>query len=232
MNAKPFQKRPESRRELFEQLDRPALRPLPAQRYEYAAWKLARVNIDCHVAVDGHRYSVPCELVREQVEVRLSAQCVEVLHQGRRVAAHARSRTQGGFTTAPGHRPKSHREHGEWPPERMQQWAATVGPSTARVVEELLQRSRFPQERYGSCLGIIRLARQCGEARMEAAARRALHYRTVSYASIKAILASRAEQQPLEGEPSNGQPVEHGNIRGGEYYGEGAASGPREEPTC
>ena len=233
LNAKPFQKRPESRRELFEQLDRPALRPLPARRYEYAAWKLARVNIDYHVAVDGHRYSVPCELVREQVEVRLSAQCVEVLHQGRRVAAHARSRTQGGFTTEPGHRPKSHREHGEWPPERMQQWAATVGPSTARVVAELLERSRFPQERYGSCLGIIRLARQCGEERMEAAARRALHYRTVSYASLKAILASRAEQQPLEGEPSNGsKPVEHGNIRGGEYYGEEAASGPREEPTC
>ncbi|MDE0260877.1 MAG: IS21 family transposase [Bryobacterales bacterium] len=232
LNARPFQKRPESRRELFEQVDRPALRPLPAQRYEFAAWQLARVNIDYHVAVDGHRYSVPCDLVREEVEVRLTTQCVEVLHQGRRVAAHARSRTRGGFTTEPGHRPKSHREHGQWPPERMRQWAATVGPSTARLVQELLERSPFPQERYGSCLGIIRLAQQCGQERMEAAARRALHYRTVSYASIKAILASRAEQQPLEGEPSRDEPVEHANIRGGEYYEQESASGPEEEPTC
>ena len=229
LNAKPYQKRPESRRELFEELDRPALRPLPAQRYEYAEWLRARVNIDYHVAVDKHRYSVPCELVREQVDVRLTANCVEVLQRGRRVALHARSRKPGGFTTQPGHRPRSHREHGEWPPERMKEWAGTVGPSTGRVVSELLDGSAFPQERYGGCLGIIRLAGQHGEERMEAAACRALHYGTVSYTSIKAILASGADREPLEAAADSFAPVEHGNVRGGAYYGGASSDGSGEE---
>lgn len=104
-----------------------------------------------------------------------------------------------------------------------------MGPSTGRAVSELLDRSEYPQERYGSCLGIIRLARQCGEERMEAAARRALHYGTVSYASIKAILTSGADRQPLEGAPSAGAPVEHDNVRGGAYYGEPPAGGRSQE---
>lgn len=227
LNGKPFQKRPESRRQLFEELDRPALRPLPAQRYEYAEWLQARVNIDYHVDVHRHRYSVPFELVREQVDVRLTANCVEVLHRGRRVALHARSRLAGRFTTRPEHRPRTHREHGKWPPERMKEWAAQVGPSTGRLVSALLDKSRFPQERYGSCLGIIRLAGRHGEERMEAAARRALHYNTVSYASIKAILASGADREPLQdGAEQHFTPVEHGNVRGGNYYG------PNEEEGC
>ena len=229
LNAKPFQKRPESRLQLFEELDRPALRPLPKQRYEYAEWLQARVNIDYHVVVDKHRYSVPCGLVREAVDVRLTTKCVEVLHRGRRVALHARNRTPGGFTTTPEHRPKAHREHGEWPPERMQAWAAKVGPNTGRLVSELLHNSAFPQERYRGCLGIIRLARRHGEERMEAAARRALHYRTISYASIKAILTTNADRQPLEGEADRCTPVEHGNVRGGEYYGGAASDGSGKE---
>ena len=226
MNAKPFQKRPESRRDLFEQLDRPALRPLPAEPYEYARWLRARVNIDYHVAVDKHRYSVPCALVRQQVDVRLTAGCVEVLHRGLRVALHRRSRAAGGFTTEPTHRPRSHREHGKWPPERIRQWAGKVGPHTQELVGRLLDGSRYPQERYGGCLGILRLAGQQGEDRVEAAAARALHFGTVSYASIKAILASGADRLPLPGSGERSEPVEHANVRGGGYYnGEPAAGG-------
>ncbi len=115
------------------------------------------------------------------------------------------------------------------PPERIREWAGTVGPSTGRAVSELLEESEYPQERYGSCLGIMRLARQCGDERMEAAAQRALHYGTVSYASIKAMLASGADRQPLEGEPSAGEPVEHDNVRGGRYYGEAPSGGRSQE---
>ena len=222
VNAQPFQKRPGTRRELFEELDRPALRPLPAQRYEYAAWLRARVNVDYHVAVDGHRYSVPCELLREEVEVRLTAGCVEVLHRSRRVALHARSRERGGFTTDAAHRPRSHREHGAWPPERMQAWAGAQGPHTAQLVGRLLEGAH-PQERYGACLGIIRLAERCEAGRMEAAARRALHYGTASYAGVKAILASGADRLALE-EAAPDAPDAHGNVRGGAYYGDPAAA--------
>ncbi len=229
LNGQPFQKRPESRRELFEQLDRPALRPLPAERYEYAEWSVVRVNIDYHVALDGHRYSVPCELVQQQVDVRRTASCVEVLHRGQRVALHRRSAVQGGLTTEPAHRPKSHREHGAWPPERMKQWAGQTGPAIAEVVSRLLDESEYPQERYGSCLGLIRLSRQVGETRMEAAARRALHFNTVSYRSIRAMLDSGADQAPLEDGSGSFQPLEHQNVRGGAYYGEAPASAGGEE---
>ena len=229
LNGKPFQRRPESRRDLFEQLDRPALRPLPAVRYEYAEWSLARVNIDYHIEVERHRYSVPCRLVQQQVEVRRTAGCVEVLQRGERVALHARSRVQGGLTTAPAHRPESHREHGAWPPERMKQWAGKVGPATAEVVSGMLDKSPFPQEKYRSCLGLMRLARQLGEDRMEAAARRALHYGTVSYKSIRAILDSRADREPLEDGCGAAAPVEHENVRGGGYYGEPPEGGGEED---
>ncbi len=228
LNAKPFQRRKESRRDLFEELDQPALRPLPAQRYEYAEWKVARVNINYHIDVDGHLYSVPCELVQQQVDVRRTEGCVEVLRGSRRVALHARSTRRGGMTTDPAHRPKSHAEHGDWPPERIKQWAGRTGPATKEVVSEMLDRSPFPQERYASCLGLLRLSRHVGEERMEAAARRALHFSTVSYKSIRAILESGADRQPLEGPREQGRPAEHANVRGGSYYGKSPEGGGQE----
>lgn len=232
INGRPFQQRAGTRRELFEELDRPRLRALPAERYEYAAWLRARVNVDYHVAVAGHRYSVPCELVREEVEVRLTAGCVEVLHRGRRVAVHARSRQRGGFTTEAAHRPRAHREHGAWPPERMRAWAGTHGPHTAELVGQWLD-GEYPQERYGACLGLIRLANRYEAGRVEAAARRALHYGTVSYAGVKEILARGADRLELEeAEAEADPPVAHGNVRGGAYYGEPAAAGEAEEEAC
>ena len=230
LNARPFQQRDGTRRELFEELDRPRLRPLPARRYEYAAWSRARVNVDYHVAVDGHRYSVPCALLREEVEVRLTAGGVEVLHKGRRVALHARSEQRGGFTTDPQHRPRAHREHGAWPPERMRAWAATHGPHTARLFGQMLAGAH-PQERYGGCLGLIRLGERYEDGRLEAAARRALHYGTASYAAVKEILQRGADRLALE-EPPAAAPVAHGNVRGGAYYGAAAADRGAEEGTC
>ena len=232
INGRSFQQRAGTRRELFEELDRPQLRALPAQRYEYAAWLRGRVNVDYHVTVDGHRYSVPCELLREEVEVRLTAGCVEVLHRGRRVAVHARSRQRGGFTTEAAHRPRAHREHGAWPPERMRAWAGTHGPHTAELVGQWLD-GEYPQERYGACLGLIRLADRYEAGRVEAAARRALHSGTVSYAGVKEILARGADRLELEeAETEADPPVAHGNVRGGAYYGEPAAAGEAEEEAC
>ena len=132
INARPFQKRPESRKQLFEELDRPALRPLPAGRYEYAEWRKVSVGADYHVEVDGHRYSVPHALARRKAEARLTEAAVEVLRDGQRVALHARSRERGGATTDPDHRPRAHREQARWTPESVRQWAAGVGPGSGR----------------------------------------------------------------------------------------------------
>ena len=119
LNARPFQKMSGSRSVLFKELDQPVLRSLPAHRYELGAWRQAKVNIDYHVQVDWHCYSVPYSLTQQQVEVRLSARTVEIFHKGRRVAAHARSRARHGFTTDPAHRPKSHQKHLAWTPSRL-----------------------------------------------------------------------------------------------------------------
>jgi hypothetical protein len=132
INARPFQKLDGSRQSLFEQLDHPALRPLPAARYEFATWRRARVNIDYHVAADKHYYSVPYQLARQQVDVRLSAATVEIFCSSKRVASHPRSHQRHGHTTDPAHMPEAHRQHAQWTPQRITGWAGNTGPPRDR----------------------------------------------------------------------------------------------------
>src|SRR5258708_18890678 len=158
INARPFQKLDGSRQLLFGQVDRPALRPLPATRYEFATWRKARVSIDYHIAAGRHYYSVPCRLARQQVDVRLSAATVEVFHRGQRVASHPPSLVRHAYTTVPEHMPESHRWHAQWTPQRITEWAAKTGPSTAALAEAILDSRAHPQQGYRAVLGIIRLA--------------------------------------------------------------------------
>jgi transposase len=151
LNARPFKKLPGSRQQLFETLDRPALRSLPVQPYEYAEWKHARVNIDYHVDVEGHSYSVPYALVKQQLDVRLSAQVVELFHKGKRVASHRRSPLKGRHSTGAAHRPTAHQRYAEWTPQRLIHWAAHSGPATAPVVETILASRPHPQQGFRSC---------------------------------------------------------------------------------
>ena len=229
LNAQPFRKRPESRRELYESVDLPALQPLPAQACEFARWLRAKVNLDHHVTVDGHHYSAPAALVREHVDVRLSEHSVELLHRGERVAVHLRSHREGGYTTNNDHRPRSHREHLAWPPERIKRWAAReVGPQTGRAVSELLDAQGHPREHYRPCLGVIRLSRHYGADRLEAASQRALQFGKVGCQSIKSIPDSKADRLPLDdGNRREFSLVEHGNVRGGSYYREHGGEQPQ-----
>ncbi|HGS7388851.1 TPA: IS21 family transposase, partial [Klebsiella pneumoniae] len=139
LNQRPFKKLPGSRQAAFDSLDRPALRPLPEQSYVYAEWKKARVHIDYHVEVDGHYYSVPYQLVKKQLEVRLTARTVECFHANQRVASHLRSPHKGRHSTQTEHMPKSHREHAEWTPQRLIRWAEQTGPNTAGVIGHILE---------------------------------------------------------------------------------------------
>jgi transposase len=151
LNQRPFKKLPGSRQSGFEALDRPALRPLPAQPYAYAAWKLVRVNIDSHVEVDGHYYSVPYALVKQQLEARLSAQSVELFHKGRRVASHQRAPLRGRHSTVAAHMPKAHQPYAAWTPQRLILWAAKTGEATAQVVEAILTSRPHPQQGFRAC---------------------------------------------------------------------------------
>ena len=141
-----------------EAIDKPALKPLPAEPFDLSEWSRARVNIDYHVSFDSNLYSVPYNLVHELVEIRSTPTTVEILHKGARVASHLRSRGRGQASTNEEHRPKSHRAHLEWTPSRMVHWAETIGPNTARLFERIMNDKPHPEMGYRGCLGIIRLA--------------------------------------------------------------------------
>ena len=121
-----------SRRSLFETLDRPALSPLPARPYEFAHWKRARVNIDYHVQVDGAFYSVPYQLARREVEVRLARTWWRSSTGASGWPATCARYVRGRYVTAPEHMPASHRRHLEWSPSRLIGWGESVGPATRR----------------------------------------------------------------------------------------------------
>lgn len=218
LNSRPMQKLGVSRKELFETLDRPVLRPLPSHRYELASWKYVTVNIDYHVEVKGSYYSVPYQLIREKVEARFTARTVEVFFKGRRIASHARLAGKGKHSTEPEHMPRSHREHAEWTPSRIISWASKSGPATGRVVTAILESKPHPEQGYRACLGIIRLGMKHGEVRLEAACRRAERLGACSYRSVRNILSSGADRLPLEETESVSTTPEHPNIRGAAYY--------------
>ena len=220
LNTRPFKKLPGSRQQLFESLDRPALRPLPGQPYEYAEWKPARVNIDYHVEVDGHYYSVPYALIKQQLDVRLSAHVVELFHKGTRVASHHRSPHKGRHSTVAEHMPPAHRHYAEWTPQRLIRWAAQSGPTVAQVVETILAARPHPQQGFRACLGLMRLGKRYGEERLAAACQRALTLGACSYKSIESMLKHGLARRPV---PEQRQPTtlpHHANIRGPQYYAE------------
>ena len=223
LNDRPFQKLEGTRRSLYETLDKPALRPLPPQRYEFAEWRKARINLDYHVEVDRNYYSVPYQLVGETVDIRLTDGLVEILHRGKRVACHPRATGRGRSVTQIQHMPASHRRHREWTPSKLRRWAESVGPHTAQLVVTILEEKPHPEQGFRSCLGIIHLARKYGSDRLEAAAARACAARTFSYSSVKSILAHNLDQAPLPGPPDNQATPVHPNLRGPDYY---AGGGP------
>ena len=220
LNNKTFRGQPTSRRELFEELERPALKPLPAKRYELAEWKKVTVNIDYHVELDKHYYSVPYTLVRQKLELRATKETVEVYKGGRRVASHAREHGRRRYITDPAHMPASHRAHLEWTPSRLVDWAATVSPHAAALAQKLLDSKPHPEHSYRACLGLMSLAKRYGNARLGAACARALASGALSYTSVKSILVEGLDRVPMSTASPAPVPPVHENLRGGSYYAE------------
>jgi len=218
LNNRSFRKLPGTRRSQFEALDLPALGTLPQSAYTYADWKKARVNLDYHVEVERHYYSVPHSLVKQQIDVRYTEHSVECFHKNQRIASHVRSRQQGHHTTVPEHMPKSHRQYGDWSPERLISWAQKYGKCTAELVNQIMQSRRHPEQGYRSCLGILRLEKTYGAQRLEAACQRALLLETRRYKSVESILKHGLDKaKPVPGTETL-LPDDHDNIRGPSYY--------------
>ena len=223
LNHRPMKAYKASRRELFERLDRPALKSLPSVSFLFGTWKKATVNIDYHVDVDGHYYSVHHALIGEGVEVRTSATTVEIFFKSKRIASHRRSHRRGFHTTQPEHRPKSHRDHSEWTPSRLIRWAEKIGPQTRDLVAAILADRPHPEQGYRSCLGILRLAKRYDAPRLEAACTRALAAGARSYKHVETILKNGLDRvEPESPDTSTRNPIAHENVRGPEYYRGGA----------
>ena len=220
LNARPMRLYRASRRELFERLDQPALRPLPAEPFVYGEWKInARVNIDYHIELHGHYYSVPYALIHEYVDARLTATTVEIFHRGQRVAAHLRSHVRGRHTTDPAHMPKAHQRHLEWTPSRLTTWARTIGPQTAALVQAILADRPHPEQGYRSCLGLLRLGTRYGEARLEAACARAVIVGARSYRHVDSMLKHGLDRLAVpEASPQLTLTPAHDHLRGPAYY--------------
>jgi transposase len=217
LNNRPFRKLPGCRQSRFEEIDLPAMLTLPSTPYQYAEWKKARVHIDYHVELEGHFYSVPHRLLKEQVDIRYTETTVECFFKGNRVASHLRSFDRGRHSTTSEHMPKAHQEFAVWTPGRIISWAAQNGRSTAQVVEIIMSRKVYPEQGFRSCMGIISLAKRYTKERLEAACERAVSIKSVTYKSIKSILENNLDQQPLPRQLDL-LPLAHENIRGTDYY--------------
>lgn len=218
LNNRPMRRLKKSRRQLFEEMERAALKPLPARPYELALWARPTVAPDYHVQYDDHFYSAPYQLLGEKVDLRATETTVEIFLRGRRITSHERSYVKGGYTTKTEHMPRGHREYAEWTPQRIIAWARKVGPQTAAFVEAIMAARKHPEHGFKRCLGIMGLRKQYPDARIERACARALRFRTLTYRSVAAILKhNRDREEEYAEERQRALPL-HGNVRGSRYY--------------
>ena len=216
--VRPIRRLGVTRRQLLEQIDRPALKSLPTEPYEFSEWRTCRVGIDYHVEVAAHYYSVPHRFARAQVDARLTEKTVELFLKGERIAAHMRMSGNHKHTTIPEHMPSSHRRYAGWTIERIRTDARLIGPATAALCELILEHRSHPEQGFRACLGIVRLARPYGAGRLEAAADRAIDIGARTYGSVKSILDNHLDRRPAQKRATDGTPILHSNIRGPRYY--------------
>ena len=218
LNNLKFQKLDTTRYEMFIKTDRPALRPLPTKKYEYAEWKKARVNMDYHIEFEQHYYSVPYQLLKEQVDIRCTNTIIEVFSKNKRVALHTRKFKQGAFTTNPEHMPKSHQQYLKWTPQRIVQWAYKSGPKTGQMVMGIMNSRRHQEQGFRACMGVMRLGKQYSDERLEKACGRAINIKSFSYKSVESILKQGLDKLPENEDAGKVKSIEHTNIRGKDYY--------------
>ena len=218
LNAQSFQKMKTSRLELFESVDKPALKPLPKERYHYAEWINAKIHIDYHFVFDDHYYSVPYQFIHHAVQIRATNKIVECFNQGKRIAVHARSCVRYGFTTLKEHMPPAHLAHAEWSHERMKRWARKIGKKTSEFIDHMIASRAFPQQAFRSCLGLLRLGNRFGEQRLEKACVIALSVGATRYQQVESILQKRLDTLTHSHEQNDSVISDHENIRGSKYY--------------
>src|SRR5215204_259554 len=217
LNQQPFQKIPTSRLELFERIDKPALKSLPPARYQFAVWKKAKVHLDYHIEFENHYYSIPTLYIGKYIEVRATHKTIECFFQQERIALHERSDKKYQFTTQHEHMPKAHQEQSQFSEARLKNWARQIGDNTLAFIEHMITARRFPQQAYRACLGLLRLSKIYTEVRLEKACSKGLLIGASRYQQIESLLKNNLEEVPITQTTLFSLPV-HTNIRGAEYY--------------
>jgi hypothetical protein len=218
-NAKNFQRLPYSRAELFESIDKPALKSLPMIRYEYTHFRTATVGFNYHIEIreDHHFYSVPYAYARKQVSVAFTARTVEIYHDNQRIAFHKRA-SGPGYTTQGEHRPAHHRFQLEWTPERIISWAGDISVHTRSLVKAILERAAYPDQAYRGCVGIISLSKKYSIERLDIACRMALTEGCTSYRAVKKILEKGRDLIAAKDDQNQRTLPFHENLRGQSAY--------------
>lgn len=220
LNNRIMKHRSASRRELFETIDRPALKPLPSQRFSSPEWKIAKVNIDYHIEFERHYYSVPFAFVGKKIDLKATSLAIEIYYQGERIAMHLRVRGSiGRHSTLSEHMPPAHQAHAEWTPERILGWASDTGPKTEELCRKILKSRSHPEQGFRACLGVMRLGKDYTPDRLEKACAIAIEMKSLRYRAVQDILKNEIDRKvrPLKIVPS--QVIEHHeNIRGANYY--------------
>ncbi len=212
-NSKKFKLYPENRLELFNELDKPYLRPLPSQRYVYREYKKVRVSGDYHIELNRHYYSVPYKLIGQEVDVWYTASLVECFHKNVCVAKHIKSNKQRGKTTITEHMPRAHQEYASLTPDKMQKWAESIGVSTSIMVESILKDAPHPEIGCKRSHGFLNLSKTYSKAQLEMACTYALSKGINKYQYIEIIIKQQIPKQPfISAIPS------HDNIRGEAQY--------------
>jgi transposase len=175
------------------------------------------VALDYHIEVCRHYYSVPHQLLRQKLWVRITARTIEAFHKSKRVAAHARISSNYQHTTVREHMPSHHSKYADWTPERLRRQASRIGPNAGTLVEVIMRERRHPEQGFRACLGIVRLAKTHGPERLDAACERALEINARSYASVKSILKNNLERRRRQ-RATDGPAITHNNIRGARYF--------------
>lgn len=213
LNARPFKKMDGCRRSRFDAGERATLKPLPSRPYEFAAWRVAKVHPDYHIEVDRAYYSVPYRFVGAQVDVRLSAESVEIFHFGKRIAVHPRARERAQRSTRRVDRPDRHIAVLEHSVERLYAQSSAIGPATVELLKCHVAARKHPEEALRGAQGILRLADDFSAAHLEAACERALILKAYSYRAVRTLL-----QVPLAAPLPPVLDLPHENVRGAHYF--------------
>jgi len=215
LNQKTMLKVGRSRYEEYVEIDKPNLRPLPKNRYEYVEEKTAKVNIDYHIEFDKHFYSVPYRLIRQKVTVRATDKIVQIISRGETII-HARQFDRGRYSTKSEHMPSNHQHMKNYRKEYFLQEAKEIGPKTLEFIQAILNSRTYPEQSFRACMGVLGLRKKYSPLLLEQACQSILPSKVFTYSTLKAELDYLAREKPQAEKPISG----HANIRGPEYYQE------------